>query len=85
MNGIKKKNEQLKKSRQVCFEDVENAINDDRVLDIVLHHNQEKYPNQKILIVRINDYIHYVPFVEDNALYFLKIIIPSRKHYSKYA
>lgn len=80
----KEKNEQLKASRQVCFEDVENAINDGRILDIVLHHNSEKYPNQKILIVKINDYIHYVPFVEDDEMYFLKSIIPSRKHHSKY-
>ncbi len=80
----KEKNEQLRKSRQVCFEDVENAINDDRVLDIVLHHNQKKYPNQKILVVKINNYIHYVPFVENDEIYFLKSIIPSRKHHRKY-
>ncbi|MCK5871774.1 MAG: BrnT family toxin [Methylococcales bacterium] len=78
------KNKLLKQNRQVCFEDVEEAINNDGVLDIVLHHNQEKYSHQKILIVRINDYIHYVPFVEDDEKYFLKSIIPSRKHHSIY-
>jgi uncharacterized DUF497 family protein len=78
------KNEWLKQSRQVCFEEVEKAINDDRVLDIVLHHNQKKYAHQKILIVKIHDYVHYVPFVEDDEKYFLKSIIPSRKHHRNY-
>jgi len=32
------------------------------------------------LLVEINGYIHYVPFVEDEDCYFLKSIIPSRKH-----
>ncbi len=74
------KNSQLKQTRNVCFEDVENAILDDRVLNIVSHHNLEKYPNQKILLVEINGYIHYVPFVETDENYFLKSIIPSRKY-----
>ncbi len=78
------KNKQLKEQRGVCFEDVENAINDDRILDILPHPNQEKYPHQKILVVKINNYIHYVPFVEDEDKYFLKSIIPSRKHNNKY-
>lgn len=74
------KNTLLKQTRNVCFEVVENAILDDRVLNIVPHHNLEKYPNQKILIIEINGYIHYVPFVENEHSYFLKSIIPSRKH-----
>jgi uncharacterized DUF497 family protein len=30
------KNTLLKKNRGICFEDVENAINDERLLDILL-------------------------------------------------
>jgi uncharacterized DUF497 family protein len=78
------KNIQLQKSRNVCFEAVENAILDGRILNVVPHHNLEKYPNQKILIVEINSYIHYVPFVENEDSYFLKSIIPSRKHNKQY-
>lgn len=73
------KNSLLKEKRAVCFEDVENAINNDNILDIRPHPNQKKYPHQKIIVVKINDYIHYVPFVEDNEKCFLKSIIPSRK------
>jgi len=42
----REKNETLKQSRDVCFEDIENAINDNRALDIIPHHNPEKYLNQ---------------------------------------
>jgi uncharacterized DUF497 family protein len=78
------KNRILKEKRAVCFEDIENAINNDNVLDVRPHPNQEKYAHQKILVVKINDYIHYVPFVEDNEKYFLKSIIPSRKINNEY-
>ena len=47
-------------------------------------HTQSKYAHQKILVVKIKDYIHYVPFVEDNEKYFLKSIIPSRKINNEY-
>jgi predicted DNA binding CopG/RHH family protein len=38
-----------------------------------------KYPNQRIFIIDIEDYIYLVPFVEDEKSMFLKTIIPSRK------
>ncbi|MEQ1639068.1 MAG: toxin, partial [Methylococcales bacterium] len=75
----REKNDILKNGRNVCFEDIENAINEGRILDITPHPNQEKYPHQKILVVKVLGYIHYVPFVEDDEKYFLKSIIPSRK------
>ena len=39
----------------------------------------EKYSNQKMLIVEIDNYAYLVPFVEDEKGIFLKTIIPSRK------
>jgi len=44
---------------------VKNAILEDKVLDIIPHFNKEKFPNQEILIVKINNYIHYIPFILD--------------------
>jgi len=73
------KNQLLKETRNVCFEDVEQAILDGDVYQIIPHHNADKYPGQKIIILKILGYIHYVPFVEDDDKYFLKSIIPSRK------
>ena len=43
------------------------------------HFNTDRYPHQKILILNIHDYIHYVPFVMEEDVLFLKSIIPSRK------
>ncbi len=76
------KNLALKVSRNV-FEDVEAAIIEGKLLDILPHHNRQKYPHQKIFIVEINDYIYYVPFIENKKKIFLKTIIPSRKYNKK--
>lgn len=78
------KNKQLKTEREVCFEDVFIAISEERLLDILPHHNSAKYPKQKLFIVQIRDYVYYVPFVEDEERIFLKNIIPSRKYQKKY-
>ena len=78
------KNQQIKSQRGVCFEDVFVAISDERLLDVLPHHNLEKYPNQKLFIVQIRSYVYYVPFVEDQEMIFLKNIIPSRKYQKKY-
>jgi len=78
------KNKQIQSNRGVCFEDVLVAISEERLLDILPHHNFEKYPSQKLFIVRIRDYVYYVPFVEHNDIIFLKNIIPSRKYQKQY-
>lgn len=78
------KNAKLKEEREVGFEDVVDAIEDNRVLDRIDHPNKEHYPNQKIMIVKINDYAYLVPFVEDEEKIFFKTIIPSRKMTKKY-
>ncbi len=79
-----KKNESLKQERDVGFEDVELAIIEGKLLDILPHFNQRKYPNQQIFIVEIRGYIYYVPFAKEEKKIFLKTIIPSRKYNKKY-
>jgi hypothetical protein len=78
------KNGWLKTNRAVCFEDVFVAISEERLLDILPHHNPVKYPKQKLFIVEIRGYVYYVPFVEDEGMAFLKNIIPSRKYQKLY-
>ena len=56
----------------------------EEVLEVVEHPNQEKYPGQRIAIVKINDYAYLVPYVQDGEEIFLKTIMPSRKTTSKY-
>lgn len=75
----KEKNERLKIERGVSFEQITMHIERGDVLDIVAHPNQEKYPNQQLLVVEINDYVYLVSFVENENGKFLKTIIPSRK------
>jgi len=78
------KNQQLMDERGVCFEDIILNINLGNELDIYDHPNQERYPNQQISVIRIEDYIYLVPFVENDNEIFLKTIIPSRKATKQY-
>lgn len=73
------KNQQLAKERGVSFEDAVVYIQQGEILDILKHPNKEKYPNQQVFVLSIDDYIYLVPYVEDHNEIFLKTIIPSRK------
>lgn len=78
------KNKLLKLERDVSFEEVLIAIESSGLIDILEHPKKEKYPNQKIFVVNINNYAYLVPFVEDKEKIFLKTIVPSRKATQKY-
>ena len=73
------KSERLKAERVVSFDQVVMHIERAYVLDVYEHPNKKKYPNQQILVVRIEDYAYLVPFVESEEGRFLKTIVPSRK------
>ncbi len=78
------KNKKLIKERKVSFEMVVICIKNGDVLDKIKHPNQKKYPRQHIYIIKIDEYVYAVPFVEDNKKIFLKTIIPSRKLVKQY-
>jgi len=78
------KNEGLKKERYITFEEVVFSLMHGGLLDIIDQPNKNKYPNQKIFVIDIDDYVYLVPFVEDEQVIFLKTIIPSRKMTKKY-
>lgn len=78
------KNILLKQERWIGFEDVLLSMEEEKVLDILPHHNPEKYPNQSIYVVEVSGYIYYVPFVKNKQEIFLKTIIPSRKYKKQY-
>jgi uncharacterized DUF497 family protein len=73
------KNEHLKQSRGVSFEDVVLAIESGGLLDVLAHPNPRRYPNQKVLVVAVMEYVYLVPHVEEPDQIFLKTVIPSRK------
>jgi len=78
------KNEWLKRERGISFEDVVFHIEAGDEVDVLEHPNQERYPGQKISVVRIEGYAYLVPFVESESEIFLKTIIPSRKAATQY-
>jgi hypothetical protein len=73
------KNELLKKLRTISFEDIVVRVVGGDLLDVIEHPAPERYPGQKIFVVRIDDHVVLVPFVEDERTVFLKTIFPSRK------
>ena len=77
------KNEKLKKERGISFEEVAVCIEYKQVLAII-EAPGKKHKGQKVLIVILNNYVYYVPFVKYNQGIFLKTIIPSRKLTRKY-
>jgi uncharacterized DUF497 family protein len=78
------KNAKLRAERDVGFEDIVFHIDRGDVLRILEHPNPDRYAGQRIFVVRREDYVYLVPFVEDEHTVFLKTIIPSRKATKEY-
>ena len=78
------KNAQLMVDRNLCFEAVVVAIGARELLDVLEHPNHRRYPGQRVLVVRLQGYVHLVAYVEDAEHLFLKTIIPSRKAHRQY-
>jgi hypothetical protein len=78
------KNEWLKKERGISFEEIVTALDTGKKLDSYKHPNLEKYPNQEILVVEIDEYVYLVPLVENEEKVFFKTIFRSRKATKKY-
>ena len=78
------KNAFLEKTRGVSFEDVVFHIENGDILDITRHPNASRYPNQRIIVLKMEGYVYLVPYVERGGTRFLKTIIPSRKATREY-
>lgn len=78
------KNARLRKERGIGFEDVVFHTERGDLLDILEHPNPARYAGQRIFVVRRDDYVYLVPFVEDERAVFLKTIISSRKATKQY-
>ena len=73
------KDDWLIRVRGVSFERIVSAIEDCAILDVVDHHAPTRYPGQRIMVVRLDEYAYLIPFVASRDGYFLKTIIPGRK------
>jgi hypothetical protein len=80
------KNKFLKRERGISFEEVVIRIEEGALLDDIKHPICTKYPNQKIFIVELENYVYLIPYVKDkdNNEIFLKTIFPSKKLTKKY-
>ncbi len=78
------KNAKLRAERGIGFEDIVFHIERGDLLDILEHPDPDRYAGQRIFVVRREDYVYLVPFVEDEQAVSLKTIIPSRKATKEY-
>ena len=84
INWDRGKNQTLISSRGISFEDILFAIDNEKLMDDLPHPNRKKYPNQRIMMVDIENYIYAIPYIENEKEIFLKTIIPSRKATKEY-
>ncbi|WDN90207.1 hypothetical protein BuS5_03178 [Desulfosarcina sp. BuS5] len=80
LNWNSEKNELLKCKRGISFEEIAYLIESGQILSI---EENPGHSNQKIYIIKIDQYAVVVPFVETEEEIFLKTAFPSRK-YSKH-
>jgi hypothetical protein len=80
----KDKDKILIEGRKISFKLVAEIITNNDIVSVIKHPNQEKYPNQRMFLINIKNYIYMIPFVEDEEKIFLKTIIPSRKYTRDY-
>src|SRR6266567_3769139 len=79
------KNELLKAMRDVSFEEVQDAIEKDKLFADIAHPSN-KHPHQRLYVVEIKEYIYAVPYVisTEKKEISLKTIYPSRVLTKKY-
>lgn len=79
-----KKNEWLIKNRNISFEDILVCIEEGLILANLDHPNKEKHKNQKILVIKFQDFAWAVPYEISKESIELKTIYPSRKLTKRY-
>ncbi len=75
----------LLETRGLCFDDVLQAIEEEKILGD-LKHGSQKYSHQRILVIKIKEYVYAVPYVIDpkKKTVFLKTVYLSRVLTDKY-
>ena len=81
INYNEEKNQLLKESRGICFDDAISALEQHKLVGNLKHPNQDKYPNQALFLIEIDSYIYVVPYIvnKDKKEIYLKTVFPSRK------
>jgi len=81
LNWDSEKNEILKHTRGISFEEIAYLIESDQILGVEENPGR---PNQKMYILQIENYATIVPFVEKDNEIFLKTAFSSRKYTKRY-
>jgi len=76
----KDKNRKLKEERNIQFEDIVVAIQNGGLIRKIKHTNPERYSDQELLLVLLNNYVYVIPAVPTEKGFFLKTIYKSRKY-----
>ena len=74
-----KKNQILFDTRGLTFEQAIEIISEEGVLLDFQHPNFEKFLNQRIMVISINNYPHCIPYVMDGEKFVLKTIFKDRR------
>lgn len=72
------KNQRIRAQRGVSVEDAVFAIRTGGLLDVV-DNPQGRYPDQRVLIVLVDEYVYLVPCLVGDQTCVLKTMYPSRK------
>jgi uncharacterized DUF497 family protein len=73
------KNKRIFENRGVSFYQAIETIAEKGVLLNIEHPNQDKYPDQHILVIEMEGYTYCIPYIIDGNTWYLKTIYPSRK------
>ena len=73
------KNKKLLKERGVSFEMVIKKMVDKEIILDFKHPNTSRYPNQRIMVIEINNYTYCVPYLQTQNEIVLKTIYPDRR------
>ena len=76
------KNQKIQIERGISFDQIAEIILRKEYLDILDNPSRD---NQQLFVIKLNDYIHCVPFIiDDQSNIILKAVFPSRKLNNKY-
>ena len=74
----------MRKKRNISFQDVIEKIEKGEIISDQPHPNKERYSNQRIYVLFLNNYVYVVPYIETEKKIFLKTVYPNRKFTKQY-
>ncbi len=74
------KNAKLKLTRGINFDELVKIIKKNEIIKVIDNPNKKKYQNQKLFLIKIENLVIVVPFVEEKDYIFLKTAYPSQKY-----